>query len=332
MGKMRVSCAGALLLCVLAGTPALAAPQTCGPQALGVARTLEIDTRAGPRFGFQYQDPGLLADGEVILTFDDGPLRAYTRPILETLAAHCTKATFFLVGRMAVADPEMVQEYARQGHTVGTHTWSHANLQALSPARARAEIELGFSAVQGAMGRPIAPFFRFPYLRDSKAATDYVAGRQFAAFSIDVDSKDYRTRDPSAVQRKVMADLARSRKGIILFHDIHYSTARALPGLLAELKAKGFKVVHVTPKAEATTLAEFDGQAQQELGRRRAALSSEPLARRSLTWPAAKTIPAQPAAAEIPATPPARPGSETPAAPSWRIQVQEPWWPWRWSP
>jgi peptidoglycan-N-acetylglucosamine deacetylase len=322
---MRVRCAWGLLLCLLTGAPALAAPQVCGPQALGVARTIEIDTRVGPRFGFQYQDPGLLGDGEVVLTFDDGPLRAYTRPILEALATQCTKATFFVVGRMAVADPEMVQEYARQGHTVGTHTWSHANLQALSPARARAEIELGFSAVQSAMGRPIAPFFRFPYLRDTKWATDYLTSRQLAAFSIDIDSKDYRTRDPSAVQRKVMADLARQKKGIILFHDIHYSTARALPSLLAELKAKGYKVVHVTPKEEVATVAEFDGQAQQELGRRRAALGGEPLARRSLTWPVAKGIPTQPAAVEVPA--PARPSDKD--GNSWRIQVQEHWWPWR---
>jgi peptidoglycan-N-acetylglucosamine deacetylase len=316
-----------LLLCGLGGALGLGAAEACGPQALGVARRVEIDTRAAPRFGYQYQDAGLLGDGEVVLTFDDGPLRAYTRPILEALAAHCTKATFFVVGRMAVADPEMVQEYARQGHTVGTHSWSHANLQAMSPARARAEIELGFSAVQGAMGRPIAPFFRFPYLRDTKWATEYVASRQFAAFSIDVDSKDYRTRDPSAVQSKVMADLARQRKGIILFHDIHASTARALPSLLAELKAKGFKVVHITPKEEVATVAEFDGQALQELGRRRAALTAEPLARRALTWPASKTIPTQPAAIELPATPPVR-GSERQGS-SWHLQPPELWWPWR---
>jgi len=325
-GKMRVSGAWGLLFCVLAGAPALAAPQACGPQALGVARTVEIDTRQAPRYGFQYQDPGLLADGEVILTFDDGPLRAYTRPILEALAAHCTKATFFVVGRMAVADPEMVQEYGRQGHTVGTHTWSHANLQAMSPARARAEVELGFSAVQAAMGRPIAPFFRFPYLRDTKWASDYLTSRQLAAFSIDVDSKDYRTRDPSAVHRKVMADLARQKKGIILFHDIHYSTARALPGLLTDLKAKGYKVVHVTPKEDVVTVAEFDGQAQQELERRRATLAGEPLARRALTWPAAKTVASQPAAIELPTTTPPVRASEK-GGNSWTSQVH--WWPWR---
>ena len=82
-----------------------------------------------------------------------------------------------------------------------------------------------------------------------------------------------------------MADLARAKKGIILFHDIQPSTARALPGLLADLKAKGYRIVHLQPKAEATTMPEFDAIAQQELDRRRATVASQPLAKRSLTWP-----------------------------------------------
>ena len=59
-------------------------------------------------FGAPSPESSFLADGEVVLTFDDGPLRAYTVPVLDALAAHCVKATFFLVGRMAVADPELV--------------------------------------------------------------------------------------------------------------------------------------------------------------------------------------------------------------------------------
>ena len=233
-----------LAMAVVAGASAPAmAQEACRPTvpagaALGVSRVVEIDTSTGPLFGAPYKEPSFLADGEVVLTFDDGPLRAYTMPVLDALAAHCARATFFLVGRMAVADPEMVKEYARRGHTVGTHTWSHANLQALTPLKARAEIELGFSAVQQAMGKPLAPFFRFPFLRDTKSMIIHLQERQIGIFSIDVDSKDYRTRDPGSVHRKVMADLARTRKGIVLFHDIQPSTARALPGLLADLKAK----------------------------------------------------------------------------------------------
>jgi peptidoglycan/xylan/chitin deacetylase (PgdA/CDA1 family) len=180
-----------LTVALLVGSlPPAAAQEACtGTNVLGVSRTVQIDTTSGPKFGFQYTDGvNFLDEGEVVLTFDDGPLRAYTKPVLEALAAQCTKATFFLVGRMAAADPEMVKEYARRGHTVGTHTWSHANLAHLGAPKARAEIEMGFSAVQQAMGKPIAPFFRFPYLSSSTSMANHLHSRQIATFSIDVDS------------------------------------------------------------------------------------------------------------------------------------------------
>jgi peptidoglycan/xylan/chitin deacetylase (PgdA/CDA1 family) len=318
-----------LVLAVVAGVSAPAmmqeawAQETCTPtvpaaNALGVSRVVEIDTSSGPLFGAPYKESSFLADGEVVLTFDDGPLRAYTLPVLDALAAHCVKATFFLVGRMAVADPEMVKEYDRRGHTVGTHTWSHANLRALTPLKARAEIELGFSAVQQAMGKPLAPFFRFPFLSDPKSMIFHLQERQFGIFSIDVDSKDYRTRDPGTTHRKVMADLARTKKGIVLFHDIQSSTARALPGLLAELKASGYRIVHLQPKAPATTVAEFDSLAQQELDKRRATAAAQPLAKRSLTWPvAASRVPTEPVVAKASSTArPLRTGSRPVVAPA----------------
>jgi peptidoglycan/xylan/chitin deacetylase (PgdA/CDA1 family) len=268
---------------------------TAGTKALGVSRTVEIDTSAGPKFGFQYHDQNsFLADGEVVLTFDDGPLRAYSKPVLEALAAQCTKATFFVVGRMAVADPETVKEYARRGHTVGTHTWSHANLANLTPLKARAEIEMGFSAVQQALGKPIAPFFRFPYLSYSGSMAMHLQNRQIATFSIDIDSKDFRTRDPVTVHRKVMAELARVKKGILLFHDIQPSTARALPGLLAELKAKGYRVVHMQPKVSVATVAEFDALTQKEFDKRHLASAGQPLLKRAVTWSSAGNLPTEP--------------------------------------
>src|SRR5687767_8381351 len=98
---MRTIGAAALLLCALAiqHQPAIG-QEACGPDKLGVARTAAIDAASGPHFGLQYHSrkmKPLLADGEVVLTFDDGPARSSTRAILETLASHCTKATFFMV-------------------------------------------------------------------------------------------------------------------------------------------------------------------------------------------------------------------------------------------
>jgi peptidoglycan/xylan/chitin deacetylase (PgdA/CDA1 family) len=285
---MRTIGAAVALACALAGLwdPAFA-QEGCAPghDKLGVSRTVAINAAGGPGFGTQYKGPSLLADGEVVLTFDDGPMRAYTRPILETLAAQCTKATFFMVGQMAQTDPETVKEVARRGHTVGTHTWSHANLHALSQANAQDEIELGFSAVQRALGKPIAPFFRFPYLRDGAFTLGHLKARQVAIFSIDVDSRDFETRDAPTVYERVMREVGSKRKGIILFHDIHASTARALPRILEELRVHNFKVVHLVPKAGLETLVEYDELARDAAQRRHLATAGNPLAKRAIVQP-----------------------------------------------
>jgi peptidoglycan/xylan/chitin deacetylase (PgdA/CDA1 family) len=205
--------------------------------------------------------------------------------VLDALSAHCTRATFFMVGRMAIADPEMVREVARRGHTIGTHTWSHANLHALSPDRAQAQIELGMSAVEKALGKPVAPFFRFPYLADTKALLTHLESRGIASFSIDVDSYDYRTPNAQTVHNNVLGALLAKGKGIVLFHDIQPSTARGLKRLLDDLKARGFKIVHLVPKSDAMTVVEYDSTAAKELTRSSSVSAGDPFARRSLVWP-----------------------------------------------
>jgi peptidoglycan/xylan/chitin deacetylase (PgdA/CDA1 family) len=276
---------GALLASAAQSAPPVEACAT-RPDVLGLSRIVEIDTSGGPLFG-RVASGGydFLKDGEIVLTFDDGPLRQHTRAVLRALEQHCTKATFFMVGRMAVADPAMVREVARHGHTVASHTWSHAKLQGLAEDKAKDEIELGISAVAQALQAPVAPFFRFPYLRPNASGVAYLKARNIASFTIDVDSRDFRTRDGDLVQSTVLAQLAARRKGILLFHDIQPSTAHALPDILTELKKRGFKVVHVVPKGTATTLPEYDAQAAQLIARRSLAAAKEPLATRALTWP-----------------------------------------------
>lgn len=286
------------------------------PARLGVSRIVEIDTKDGPRFGHQqYPDISFLEDHEVVLTFDDGPLRRHTRRVLDALAEHCTRATFFMVGRMAVADPAMVREVAARGHTVGSHTWSHRNLASLSSNRAKGEIELGVSAVSKALGKPIAPFFRFPYLSDPRSMISYLQSRDIGMFSIEVDSNDYRTKSAEPVARRVLAQLAEKKKGIILFHDIQTSTAKALGGILDELKRRGFKVVHLVPKTSVATTAEYDAMAAAELERRQAALNGKPLANRSMVWPIAPGEADKQIAGESQATSESLPWTKTGAQP-----------------
>jgi hypothetical protein len=139
--------------------------------------------------------------------------------------------------------------------------------------------------VQQALGRPISPFFRFPYLRHSDFSLHHLEGRQIATFAIDIDSRDFEIRDAAALRDGVIAVVKARRKGIILFHDIHASTARALPLILADLRSLGIRVVHLAPKTAARTVAEYDQLAQQELARRRVVVGRSPLLRRAPTWP-----------------------------------------------
>jgi peptidoglycan-N-acetylglucosamine deacetylase len=263
---------------------------------LGLSRIVEVDTAGGPHFGHtRAGEFDFLRDHEVVLTFDDGPLRPYTTAVLKALDEHCTKATFFMVGRMAVADPAMVREVAKHGHTIGSHTWSHAKLQVLEADKAKDEIEQGLSGVSRALQTPIAPFFRFPYLRPSNASVDYLKSRNIGSFAIDVDSRDFETKDGDKVKATVMAQLDKRGRGILLFHDIQPSTAHGIKDILDALKAGGFKVVHMVPKAPAATLAEYDTQADREIAHRKLAVAKQPLASRSLVWPqtdAAKPTPA----------------------------------------
>src|SRR5262249_43754294 len=195
-------------------------------------RTIEIDANGGPWLGAPHGDPDLLQPGEVVLTFDDGPIPATTRPILAALAAECTKATFLMVGQMAATYPIMVREVMAGGTPVGTHTWSHPNLALIAPGRVVGQIETAIAAVQKAAGAPIAPFFRYPYLSSTSASVAYLKTRNIAQLAIDIDSMDYLTRTPQRVVRGTMARLQAKGRGIIVMHDIHPSSPLPLPHLL----------------------------------------------------------------------------------------------------
>jgi peptidoglycan/xylan/chitin deacetylase (PgdA/CDA1 family) len=278
------------------------------PQRLGLSRIVEIDTTGGVAIGGD--KPGhtdFLKDGEVVLTFDDGPIKAYTRAVLKALADHCTKATFFMVGRMAVADPEMVHEVAAGGHTIGSHTWSHKNLRPTVLVRAREDIETAISAISKINGAAIAPLFRFPYLNANRQTEDYLKTRNIGTVWIDLDSKDYRTRDPRAVEQRIISQLVTLKKGIILMHDIQPSTAKMLPALLNDLRDRGFKVVHMVAKAPVQTIASFDAAAEKVIAAKAAARAANPMATHSMVWTMAPTpTPAAGTDAASPAVPTAK--------------------------
>jgi peptidoglycan/xylan/chitin deacetylase (PgdA/CDA1 family) len=245
------------LLCALATAAAVGAASTAAVAGgcsapdggLGVSRIVEIDPKAGPLYGHlsRYdREPSFLEPKEVVLTFDDGPAPGLTTSILDTLDRFCTKATFFVVGQMALATPEGIGNILSRGHTVGTHTWSHPmNMPRLGLDKARNQIESGFAAAAIVAKGQVAPFFRFPGLADSPALLAYLQDRGIATFTVDVVSNDSYIADPARLIQLTFDRLESQGRGILLFHDIKSVTARALPAILARLKERGYRVVHM---------------------------------------------------------------------------------------
>jgi peptidoglycan/xylan/chitin deacetylase (PgdA/CDA1 family) len=241
------------------------------PNALGVFRTVEIDTTGGPGFGFEhFKTHDFLREGEVVLTFDDGPWPKNTPAVLAALAAHCTKAIFFPIGLHATYEPGILKQVAAGGHAIGSHTWCH---QDLSKNKGKCkikgkvesgdydpkdEIEKGISAVRWAVGGPTAPYFRFPALRQPPELIAYLGQRNIAMFSTDFDSFDFKMRKPEQVRKAVMDKLRKHGKGIVLMHDFQHATGEAAMGLLADIKVGGYKVVFMKPKEPVKTIASYD--------------------------------------------------------------------------
>ena len=147
---------------------------------------------------------------------------------------------------------------AEAGHTIGSHTWSHQDLSRKKINEAKDEIEKGVSAVRMALGAPEAPLFRFPALRHPPELVTYLGERNIAIFSTDMDSFDFKMRKPEQVVASVLTKLKKHGKGIVLLHDFQQPTAHAVGDLLAQLKANGYKIVHIRTKTAVATLPQYD--------------------------------------------------------------------------
>ncbi len=234
---------------IFAADPAFSA--SCGPDALGTSRTLVVDPTEHPRIGtMQYEETLPLRDREVVLTFDDGPLPRYSNQVLDILAAECAKATFFLVGRMAQDFPAGVRRIYNEGHTVAAHSQNHPRrFDLMPPEKAQSEIDDGIAAINAALGDPtrLAPFFRIPGLRRAASVEAYLASKGIMTWSADFPADDWRPISGAEVANLALSRLAAKGKGILLLHDIQPRTVEALPVILRELKARGYRIVHVIP-------------------------------------------------------------------------------------
>ena len=242
-----------LMLALTATAAAAQTPCTGHADALGTARVLAVDAAKMPRVGRKHFPQTLpLAPKEVVLTFDDGPETGTTARVLDALKHECVRASFFLLGRNALAHQDLARRELAEGHTVAHHTFSHPLLNRMPVAAAEAEIDRGFAGVDTALygkaaAAPTTPFFRFPGFASSAALLESLERRGIVVFGADLWASDWNPMSPDQQLQQVRGRIESARGGIVLLHDTRAQTAAMLPALLHALKAGGYRIVHVVP-------------------------------------------------------------------------------------
>ena len=178
------------------------------------------------------------------MTFDDGPQEKLTPKLLDLLAQHHVKATFFVIGQNVAEHPEIVARAAREGHEIGNHSWSHPNLAKMSEESIRRQLRQTDDAIRDAIGRR-PTLMRPPYGNLTTRQKQWVH-QEFGYRIIlwDVDPFDWKRPGPAVICNRIMTE---TRPGsIVLSHDIHAGTIQAMPDTLNQLEAKGYKFVTVS--------------------------------------------------------------------------------------
>ncbi|MEV4639342.1 polysaccharide deacetylase family protein [Actinoplanes sp. NPDC049548] len=181
----------------------------------------------------------------VALTLDDGPDPSYTPEVLKILHKHHISATFFVIGQSAAAHPGLIRSLVDAGHTVGTHTWSHANLRKLSAAKVRTEIRRAVDTVAATTGR--APsLFRAPYGNWSRTVFQECAAMGQTSIAWDVDPRDWDDASAAHISSEVLDQVG--NRSIVLTHDgggDRSPTVQALRHFVPVLLDSGYKFVGV---------------------------------------------------------------------------------------
>jgi peptidoglycan/xylan/chitin deacetylase (PgdA/CDA1 family)/uncharacterized caspase-like protein len=187
----------------------------------------------------------------VVLTFDDGPHRRYSEEIAAILKQYDAPAVFFSVGRnlgaldvhgaaRLNAGAEVSRKLKAAGYVLANHSYSHAQLSKQSGDSLKAEI-LDTDTLLKAVDPQRSSLFRFPYGARNKEGLHLLADAHLKSVMWNIDSLDWADPVPSSIADRVLRTVDKEGRGIILFHDIHERTVKALPAILERLAAEGYQ-------------------------------------------------------------------------------------------
>lgn len=190
----------------------------------------------------------------IALTFDDGPAPATTVRLLDILKEKKVKATFFVIGKMAQAAPDILKRMEQAGHVVGSHTMGHVNLATLDVAAIKQDVMTIDGVFRENLGHA-AKLTRPPYGEINDNVKTGV-GQPLVIWSI--DPEDWRTKDAVAIRKHVVE---RAFDGaIVLMHDIYNSTVDAVSGMIDDLRKAGYELVTVPEMAQARGVTMVKGE------------------------------------------------------------------------
>ena len=217
-----------------------AAPRpTTSPHVEAAAKTPAAPKEPAITFNSVHVDGPYIA-----MTFDDGPSATLTPKLLDILAAHNMKVTFFVLGEMVAEHPEILARAAREGHEIASHSWSHPNLAKMSQESVRSQLQRTDDEIKNTTGkRPT--LFRPPYGSITERQKRWIHDEfGYDIILWDVDPLDWKRPGSAVVRNRILKE---TRAGsIVLSHDIHPGTIEAMPSTFDELEAKGFKFVTVS--------------------------------------------------------------------------------------
>lgn len=200
------------------------------------------------KYDSNFKTHGSSAEKKIALTFDDGPDDKYTAQVLDMLKNYHVKATFFVLGSRAERHPELIARMVREGHIVGNHTYSHANLPKLAVPNFEKQVESTQSVLKSMLGYE-PKLFRPPYGAVNEEQARWAADHQLMIVNWNVDSLDWKGLSAEKVENNIVST---TKPGsIILQHcgggpgeDLS-GTVQALPGVIRRLKSQGYQFVTV---------------------------------------------------------------------------------------
>lgn len=179
---------------------------------------------------------------EVALTFDDGPRPEIVREVLNVLGKYRARSTFFVVGSQVEKHPAIVRRMMNEGHEVANHTHSHPRLDGLNEEQIRTELAHCDHAVFEATGAR-TNLFRPPGMRYDDTVLRAAQSLGYVTIHWNVAAQDFKAQPPSEITRKVLESVQPG--SVILLHN-HPDTLAALPEILEELTARGYRFLTVS--------------------------------------------------------------------------------------